>query len=88
VRWFTDRGKIRRSEWSREVARWFRRGLAVSGPFVGRCLSSLTMLRFHLPLIEPDRRISRIRLSDKDVVILLLMRSLSREAALDRREPH
>jgi len=23
-------------------------------------------LRFHLPLIEPDRRISRIRLSDKD----------------------
>ena len=24
------------------------------------------MLRFHLPLIEPDGRISRIRLSDKD----------------------
>ena len=24
------------------------------------------MLRFHLPLIEPDVRISRIRLSDKD----------------------
>jgi hypothetical protein len=23
-------------------------------------------LRFHLPLIEPDGRISRIRLSDKD----------------------
>jgi len=23
------------------------------------------MLRFHLPLIEPDRQISRIRLSDK-----------------------
>jgi hypothetical protein len=23
------------------------------------------MLRFHLPLIEPDGRISRIRLSDK-----------------------
>jgi hypothetical protein len=24
------------------------------------------MLRFHLPLIEPDRQISSIRLSDKD----------------------
>ena len=24
------------------------------------------MLRFHIPLIEPDVRISRIRLSDKD----------------------
>ena len=24
------------------------------------------MLRFHIPLIEPDRRVSRIRLSDKD----------------------
>ena len=37
-----------------------------AGPFVCRCLNSLTMLRFHLPLIEPDRRISRIRLSEKD----------------------
>jgi hypothetical protein len=50
---------------SREVARWFRSGLAVSGPVVCRCLSSPTMLRFHFPLIEPDGRISRIRLSDK-----------------------
>jgi len=24
------------------------------------------MLRFHIPLVEPDVRISRIRLSDKD----------------------
>jgi hypothetical protein len=31
---------------------------------VCRCLTSLAMLRFHFPLIEPDRRISRIRLSD------------------------
>ena len=28
--------------------------------------ASSTMLRFRLPLIEPDVRISRIRLSDKD----------------------
>ncbi len=27
---------------------------------------SATLLRFHLPLIKPDVRISRIRLSDKD----------------------
>jgi hypothetical protein len=47
------------------VARLFRSGLAVSGPFVRRCLSSLTMLRFHIPLIEPDVRYSRIRLSEK-----------------------
>ena len=29
------------------------------------------MLRFHTPLIEPDRRISRIRLSDKACVIAI-----------------
>ena len=53
------------SVWSRGVARWFRCGLSVAGPFVCRCLTSPTMLRFHTPLIEPDRRISRIRLSEK-----------------------
>jgi len=37
----------------------------LTDPFVCRCLSSPTMLRFHTPLIEPDVRISRIRLSDK-----------------------
>jgi hypothetical protein len=52
--------------WSRDVARWFRSGLAVSGSFVCRCLTSRTVLRFHIPLIEPDVRVSRIRLSDKD----------------------
>ncbi len=44
--------------------RWFRSGLSVSAPFVWRCLNSLSLLRFHIPLIEPDVRISRIRLSD------------------------
>ena len=38
----------------------------LTGSFVCRCLNSPSMLRFHIPLIEPDRRISRIRLSDKD----------------------
>ena len=47
------------------MARWFRRGLSVSAPFVWRCLNSLSVLRFHIPLVEPDVRISRIRLSDK-----------------------
>ena len=65
------------------MARWVRFGLSVAGPFVCRCLNSRTMLRFHLPLIEPDGRFSRIRLSDKDALISALMRSLSREAALD-----
>ena len=40
-------------------------GLSVPGPFVCRCLISHAMLRFHIPLIELDRRISRIQLSDK-----------------------
>ncbi len=48
------------------MARWFRSGLSVTAPFVWRCLTSLTILRFHIPLIEPDVRFSRIRLSDKD----------------------
>ena len=46
------------------MARWFRWGLSVTGPFGCRCLTSLTMLRFHFPLIEPCVRISRTRLSD------------------------
>ena len=48
------------------MARWFRWGLSVSGSFVCRCLTSPTMLRFHFPLIEPDLRIARIRLSDQE----------------------
>ena len=38
----------------------------MSRSFVFGCLTSCTMLRFHLPLIKPDVRFSRIRLSDKD----------------------
>jgi hypothetical protein len=34
-------------------------------PFVCECHKISTMLRFHTPLIEPDVRISRIRLSDQ-----------------------
>jgi hypothetical protein len=47
------------------VAGWFRCSLSVSRSFVCGCLTSGTMLRFHLPLIKPDVRFSRIRLSDK-----------------------
>ena len=47
------------------MTRWFRLGLSVSGSFVRRCLTSLAMLRFHTPLIEPDVPFSGIRLSDK-----------------------
>ena len=42
------------------------RAYPLSDPFVCRCLTSSSMLRFHIPLIEPDVRFSRIRLSDKD----------------------
>ena len=37
----------------------------LSGPFVCRCLTSPTLLRFHVPLIEPDVQVSCIRLSDR-----------------------
>jgi hypothetical protein len=47
------------------VARWFRWSLSVTDPFVGRCLTSSPCFRFHTPLIEPDVRICRIRLSEK-----------------------
>ena len=42
-----------------------RSGLSVAAPFVWRRLTSPAMVRFHIPLIEPDVRFSRIRLSDK-----------------------
>ena len=51
--------------WSRDVARWFRASLSVADAFVRRCLTNSTMLRFHIPLIEPDGPFSGIRLSDK-----------------------
>ena len=38
------------------MARWFRSGLSVSGPFVCRCLIIQTLPRLHIPLIEPDVR--------------------------------
>ncbi len=43
------------------------RAYPLAGPFVCRCLTSPPVLRLHIPLIEPDVRISRIRLSDKGV---------------------
>jgi hypothetical protein len=46
------------------VARLFRMGLSVAGSFVYRCLTNPSVPRFHLPLVEPDRRISRIRLPE------------------------
>jgi hypothetical protein len=48
------------------VTRWFRQGLSVSRPFrnVGASLT-VPCVRFHTPLIEPDVRVLRIRLSEK-----------------------
>src|SRR5271156_4889869 len=43
-----------------------RSNISVAAPFVWRCPSLVRpWLRFHIPLIEPDRRSYRIRLSDK-----------------------
>ena len=58
-----------------KVEMW-RGGLGLAyrfaGPFVRRCLTSLAMLRFHIPLIKPGGRFSRTRLSDKVLTHLLL----------------
>src|SRR5512135_1791360 len=59
-------GVTPRNGWSRGVARWFRLGLSVAGPFGRRCLKSLTVPRFYSPLIEPGGRVSRTGLSDKN----------------------
>jgi len=50
------------------VARWFRLrfGFPVARSFVCECPSIPAMLRFHISLIKPDVRFSRIRLSDED----------------------
>ena len=47
------------------MARLVRQSLSVADPFGCGCLTSYALLRFHFPLIEPDVRISRIRLSDQ-----------------------
>ena len=47
------------------MARWGRAALRVGRPFRLPVPEYLPVLRFHLPLIEPDVRICRIRLSDK-----------------------
>jgi hypothetical protein len=49
------------------VARWFRFWLRLLPALsIAGALRSATLLRFHIPLIEPDVRISRIGLSDRD----------------------
>ena len=49
------------------MARWFRWRLGLLPTLsVAGALMSATMLRFHIPLIEPGVRFSRIRLSDKE----------------------
>ena len=39
--------------------------MSVTASFVWQCFSGSTIAPFHIPLIEPDRQISRIRFSDK-----------------------
>ena len=63
------------------MARWVRSGLSVPGPFVSRCLIILTVLRFHIPLVEPDMQFSRIRLPEET------SRVRSRKAALPLSKP-
>ena len=63
------------------MARWVRSGLSVSGSFVCRCLIIPTVRRFHIPLIEPDMHVSRIRLTEE------ASRFRSRKAALPLSKP-
>ena len=58
------------------------RAYRLSGAFARRCLTSPAMLRLHIPLIEPDVRFSRIRLSDKDSCVR------TREAARQQGQPY
>jgi hypothetical protein len=47
------------------VARWCRGALHVNRPFRLAVPEYHPVPRLHLPLVEPDVRVSRIRLSDK-----------------------
>jgi hypothetical protein len=54
------------------VARWVTCGLSVAGPFrLPVPHLAAPCFRFHIPLIEPDVRISRIRLSEKTHAIAI-----------------
>jgi hypothetical protein len=64
------------------VTRFFRWGLSVPGPFGCRCLNIPIMSRFHTPLIEPDGRYLRIRLSEET------SRFRPRKAARPLRKPN
>jgi len=65
------------------VARWFRAAMPVTGPFGLPVPEYPPLLRLHLPLIEPDVRISRIRLSDK-TSFLRPQQAMPRHAELDQ----
>ena len=59
---------LNRGQISGRVETWrggFRQSIAVADPFGCRCLSGSAVLRFHVPLIEPDVPLSGIRLSDQ-----------------------
>ena len=73
---FQESGRV--EMWRGEVGSAY----LLSGPFVCRCLTSQTVFRFHIPLIEPDVRFSRIRLSDK------ALRFRPREAAGQHGQSH
>jgi hypothetical protein len=47
--------RVRYRLWSRDVARWFGRGLSVADPFVCRCLTSPAMLPFPHPAHRTGR---------------------------------
>ncbi len=53
------------------MARWFRWNLSVAGSFVAGASLVPPCFRFHTPLIEPDVRICRIRLSEKTHAIAI-----------------
>jgi hypothetical protein len=64
-----------RLPWGMGRVETWRGGLGRAYPFAGsfvcRCLTSPSVLRFHVPLIEPDVQISRIRLSEKGFTLSL-----------------
>ena len=62
---FGEKVLARYNVWSRGVARWCRCGLSVADTFVVGASLAPPCFRFHTPLIEPDVRSCRIRLSEK-----------------------
>lgn len=64
-----------------------RCSLSVVVPFVWRCLTTCTLIPFHIPLIETDVQLPGIRLSDKTFRLRAYLAAPSRTQVYETEVP-